>query len=112
MTDGKIRVTLGYEKLSEELQEQIKLVYPDGFSEHLILYVNKEGKKVSALRFETDEKVYLIRMSESEAMRIIEEDDDYDDDGYLKEDVKEDYEEKHSDVEYLAENENYESYEE
>lgn len=107
---SKTRVTKEYDKLSEELKEQIKLVYPNGFSEHLIKYENKSGAKVSALRFETDETVYLIRMTFAQALDIIESDDDYDDDGVLMEGVRDDYEEKHADVDYLSENENYKSY--
>ncbi|MFT5336355.1 MAG: hypothetical protein ACI9YL_000349 [Luteibaculaceae bacterium] len=104
----KSRVTLEYDKVNETLKEQIKLVYPEGFSEYLIEYKNQEGKKVTALRFETDEKVHLIRMTESQAIRIIEADADYDEDGVLHEGIRVEYEEKHSEVEYLRENENYE----
>lgn len=103
----KQKVTQEYEKLSEDIQEQIKLVYPSGFSDHLISYVNKDGKKVSALRFETDEKIYLIRMTLEQAIDIIESDADYDEDGELIDEVKEEYEEKHSDIDYLSENDNY-----
>lgn len=103
----KQRVTQEYEKLSDEMKEQLKLVYPDGFSEFLISFNNKDGKKISALRFETDDKIYLIRMTFDEALEIIESDPDYDDDGSLMDDVKEDYEDKHSDVEYLSDNDNY-----
>jgi hypothetical protein len=46
-------------------------------------------------------------MSFKRAIQIIEDDSDYDDDGILKDDIKEKYEEEHSDVEYLSENENY-----
>jgi len=104
---SKLRVTQQYEKLSDEIKEQLKLVYPLGYSQHLIQYTNREGKKVSALRFETDEKIYLIRMSVMEAIQIIEDDDDFDANGLLKDEVKDDYEEKHSDIDYLSENENY-----
>ncbi len=104
---SKLRVTQEYSKLSEEIKEQIKLVYPQGFIDHLISYINKDGARVSALRFETDEKIYLIRMTSAQAIDIIESDPDYDDDGSLYDDVKEEYEEKHSDVEYLADNDNY-----
>lgn len=106
---GKVRVTQDYEKLSDELKEQLKLVYPKGYSRHLIEFSTKDGKKVSALRFETDEKVYLIRMSVKEAIKIVKADDDYDDDGFLKDEVKIDYEDKFADVEYLDENDNYEA---
>lgn len=104
---NKEKITKEYDKLSDELKEQIKLVYPQGFIDHLISYVNKEGKKVSALRFETDDRIYLIRMTSKQAMDIIESDPDYDEDGVLFDDVKEDYEDKHSDVEYLSDNDNY-----
>lgn len=107
MEPNKSRVVVDYEKLSDELVEQIKLVYPSGFIQHLISFTNSQGKKVSALRFETFEKVYLIRMTSTLAEQIIEEDPDYDDDGNLKEVIREQYEEEHSDVEYLSENENY-----
>ncbi len=47
-------------------------------------------------------------MSVEKAERIIESDSDYDHDGNLKEDVKEKYEDEHSDIDYLSENDNYE----
>ena len=89
MENDKIRVVVDYDKLKEELVEQIKLVYPTGFSEHLISFTNGKGEKVSALRFETFEKIYLVRMSSKLAEQIVEEDADYDDDGNLKEHVRE-----------------------
>ncbi|MCF8297185.1 MAG: hypothetical protein K9J13_06540 [Saprospiraceae bacterium] len=104
----KLRVIQDYEKLSKELQEQVKLVYPEGYSQHLIVFTNSKGERVSALPFETFDKIYLIRMSVSKADQIISDDNDYNDDGLLKESTREKYEDKHSDVEYLSENENYE----
>jgi len=107
MEANKLRVIQDFEKVSTEIQEQIKLVYPEGFSQHLVTFQNKDNITVYALPFETDEKIYMIRMSVKEAIRLIEEDTDYDDDGILKDDIKEKYEDEHSDVEYLSENENY-----
>lgn len=107
MEPQKLRVIQDYEKLSTELQEQLKLVYPEGFSQHLIRFTNSKGKNVSALPFETFEKIYMIRMTASVADQLIEDDVDYNDDGNLKEHIKEKYEEEHSDVEYLSENDNY-----
>ena len=107
MEKSKLKVIQDYNKLGKVLQEQVKLVYPDGFSENLIYFKNSKGQEVTALRFETDEKVYLLRMSVQMAFQLMEDDDDYDDDHNLKSKVKNEYEEKHSDVEYLAENENY-----
>ena len=107
--DDKIRVAQDYDKLSRELKEQVKLVYPEGYRQYLVEFTNKEGVKVKALRFETDEKIYLIRMTAEYADSLIEDDDDYDEEGVLREDVRDEYEEKHSDVDYLNDNENYDA---
>jgi len=93
--NNKPRVVKDYDKLTTELLEQIKLFYPYGFEDKLITFKNATGKFVSALPFETDDNYYLIRMTKVEAMEIIEEDDDYDEDGNLKEDVIEEYEERY-----------------
>ncbi len=108
MNQSKPRVIKDYDKLDPAIQEQIKLVYPAGFSDHLLYYFDKVGKNVSALPFETEDKYYLIRMTLSEAERIIEDDDDYDDDGFLKDHVREEYEDKYADMEYAASEEDVE----
>lgn len=92
----KPRVIKDFDKLDVEIQEQIKLEYPEGFEDNLIYFTNKEGKRVSALPFETEEKYYLVRMTVEEAQQIIEDDDDYDADGNLKDEIKEEYEERHA----------------
>ena len=93
-SQNKPRVITAFEKLDVALQHQIKLEYSDGFSQHLISFMNKEGEKVSALRFETEEKIYLVKMSVMVAEQLIEEDDDYDDDGNLTDDAREEYEDE------------------
>ena len=103
MSSTKPRVVKDYDKLPPEIKEQIKLAFPYGFSQNLVSYTNKEGQKVSALPFETDDKYYLVRMTAHEARIIIEEDDDFDDDGVLKDDVKEEFKEKFADVDYMSE---------
>ncbi len=94
----KKRVIKDYEKLTEEIREQIKLTYPSGFSQNLIRFTNKDGKRVSALPFETEDIYYLVRMTMFEAQTIIEDDDDYDDEGMLRDEPREEYEDKHSDI--------------
>ncbi|MDD3741564.1 MAG: hypothetical protein PHH30_10005 [Bacteroidales bacterium] len=103
MDTNKPRVIQDFEKLSKEIQEQIKLTYPSGFSQHLIQFSNKEGKLVSALPFETDEKYYLVRMTSQEAKDIIFADEDYDDEGVLKESVKEEFADKYAELDYMNE---------
>ena len=102
MNPSKPRVIKDYDKLDPEIQEKIKLEYPSGYSENLIYFNNKDGKRVSALPFETDEKYYLVRMTVFEAEKIIEEDDDYDSTGSLKDSAKEEYETKYGDDDILA----------
>jgi hypothetical protein len=103
MNISKPRVIKDYDKLDPEIQEKIKLEYPSGYSESLIYFNNKEGKRVSALPFETDDKYYLVRMTIFEAEKIIEEDDDYDSTGSLKDSAKEEYESKYAEDDILAE---------
>ncbi len=107
MNVTKPRVIQDFYKLPENLQEQVKLVYPEGFSEYLIDFYNAKGELISALRFETDEKLYLLRMTRVYAKQIIEDDSDYNALGILRDDIREEYEERHGDEEYLLENENY-----
>lgn len=84
---SKPRLVKDYDKLPEEVVQSLKQKYPYGYAENLVSFTNKEGKKVSALPFETDDVYYLIRMTVSEANKIIEEDDDYDKDGNLKDEL-------------------------
>jgi hypothetical protein len=102
MNSNKPKVIKDYDKLDPEIQEQIKLEYPNGYSDNLIYFTNKDGKRVSALPFETDDKYYLVRMTVYEAEKIIEDDDDFDSSGSLKENIKEEYEAKYGDDDILA----------
>lgn len=95
----KPRVLKAFEALDLEIQEQIKLAYPEGFEDHLIKFVNKDGVYQSGLPFETEDKYYLVKMTREEASNLIADDDDYDDDGNLRDEVKEEYEDRHSDDE-------------
>lgn len=96
--NNKPRVIKDYESLDPIVQEQIKFLYPYGFSESLISYTDKVGVRRSALPFETEDKYYLIRMTANEAMQIIDDDEDFDESGELREDIKDMYEEKFGDL--------------
>lgn len=100
---AKPKVIKDYDKLSDDVVEQIKLVFPMGFTKHLVTFFNKDGEQRKGLPFETEDYYYLIRMSKSKAEAIIEEDDDYDDYGNLKKSAKIKYEEKHEDEDFLNE---------
>ena len=92
---SKPRVIKDFDKLDTSIQEQIKLQYPLGFSKHLITFKNAKGEVASALLFETEEVYYLVRMTKQKARDIIKQDNDYDDDGILKDEVRSDYTEKY-----------------
>ncbi|MDR0941434.1 MAG: hypothetical protein LBM68_04325 [Bacteroidales bacterium] len=94
---AKPRIIKDFEKLDTEIQEQIKLSYPTGFFEHLVSYTDRDGNGQWALPFETEEKYYLVRMSIAEAKKLISDDDDYDDNGVLRDDIQEMYQEKYTD---------------
>ncbi|MCB0658963.1 MAG: hypothetical protein KDC57_22625 [Saprospiraceae bacterium] len=102
MSTNKPRVIKEFEKLDEDTQQQIKLAYPNGFAGHLVYYTNKDGLKVSALPFETDDRYYLVKMTLAQAKEIVREDEDYDDRGNLKSSAKEEYTEKYSDLDHMA----------
>jgi hypothetical protein len=94
---SKPRVIKNYEKLDDEVLEQIKLFYPEGFAKYLIRFTDIDGRLTSALPFEAEEKHYLIRMTKTKALEIIDDDDDYDDDGNLLDDVRDEYADKYED---------------
>jgi len=94
-TMDKPRIVKDYDKLDTEIQEQLKLNYPKGFEKSLITIKNVKNAFVSVLPFETDDKYYLVRMTKTEAQEIVEEDEDYDDDGNLIDEVRDEYEERY-----------------
>ncbi len=86
----KKRIVKDYDALPEEIIARIKAEYPYGFEDNLVTFTNKDGNKVSALPFDTEEVYYLIRMTMREARQIIEDDEDYDDEGNLRDDFSTD----------------------
>ncbi len=108
MTTSKPRVIKDYNKLEKVLQQQIKLIYADGFADNLIHFFDKTGQKITVLPFETEDKYYMLRMTENEAVALVDEDEDYDDDGFLKDNVKQAYEDKYSELDHIAEQMNEE----
>ena len=100
---SKPRIIKDYEKLSEKVIEQVKLVYPLGFTKHLVTYTNKNGEFKKGLPFETEDYYYLISMSLAEAEAIVEDDIDYNTDGNLKQSAKTKYEDKHENEDFLNE---------
>ena len=84
---AKKRVVKDYDALTEDIIRLVKLKYPSGYAESLVSYTDKQGKKVSALPFESDDTYYLIRMTILEAKCLVKEDEDYDDEGHLRAEI-------------------------
>lgn len=102
---NKLRIIKDYGKLDLDIQEQLKVAYPNGFSQYLIEFSNAKGEIVSALPFETETAIYMIRMTERMAERIIDLDDDYDTDGNLRDEAYEFIYDKYSNSDNLTEEE-------
>lgn len=102
MAVNKPRIIKDYNKLDKELQQQIKLVYADGFADNLIHFFDKNGIKITVLPFETEDRYYMLRMTENEAVQIVDDDEDFDEDGFLKNEVKQNYEDKYADLDHIA----------
>lgn len=97
----KPRVIKDYETLPTEIQEQIKIAYPHGYHKKLIQFTDARGAKVSALPYETDEKYYLVRMTVAEAQQIVADDDDFDEEGLLREEQQDIYEDRYEELDYI-----------
>lgn len=104
----KKRVVKDYEALNPEILALVKQTYPHGFSTNLVSYANKDGVRVTALPFETEDVYYLIRMTEKRAKEIIENDDDYDDAGNLIDGTYDSENEEEDPIEYDDEGMEYE----
>ncbi len=64
-----------YEQLPEDIIEQVKEKYPDGFEDNLITFENSRGEIELALPFETDDIYYLIKMPKNNTAEEEEEED-------------------------------------
>lgn len=68
----KIKVTQDYSRLNHSVKKEIQAQYAEeDYEQNLIRYESKDGKTVRALRYETEDKIYLIRMSMSQAGRLM-----------------------------------------
>lgn len=81
---SKPKVIKDYHKLSPEIVSQVKLLYPYGFEKSLILFKNHKNKLISAVPFEAEDFYYMVKMTKEQAQKIVLEDEDYDDNGRLK----------------------------
>lgn len=91
---SKPKVITVFEKLDDDIKQQIKLHYPQGFEKHLISFKNHKKHLISALPYETIDKHYLVKMTRESAQQLIIADEDYNENGMLIIAKKEEYEKK------------------
>lgn len=62
--DNKKRVIVDYKTLPEEILEGIATKYPYGYGENdIIKFRNAKGDLISAIRYETDVTIYMVKVS-------------------------------------------------
>ena len=79
---SKPRVIKYFENLDDNTKAELLELYPYGFDRNLITFKNHKGELISALPYENDASVFMIRMSKKEAQEIYSdlEDMDFEDD--------------------------------
>ena len=93
---SKRRAIISYDKLSIDQKKQILRDYPDGYINHLTTIKTPTGETLDALIWETDEVIYLVKVSKItpklKPSAEVEE-DDFDEVADIKEDETEDEDE-------------------
>lgn len=76
----KKKIIKNFEQLPEQIIEQVREMYPDGFEDNLITFENLKGEIELALPFETEEIYYLIKMPKSNTSEKeeVEEEEEFD----------------------------------
>jgi hypothetical protein len=90
---SKRRAIISYDKLSIDQKKQILRDYPDGYINHLTSIKTPTGETLDALIWETDEVIYLVKVSKvvPKAKPVSDDDDDdFDEVADIKDDEVED----------------------
>lgn len=104
----KKRRIVDYSNVPDDILNKLGETYPNGYEKDIIKFPNAKGEMISAVRVETDDTIYLIKVS-SQLKQMFddldideidlsneESDDDNsdedDDDQYSKDKPKDDYE--------------------
>lgn len=104
----KKRRIVDYSNVPEDILNKLGEAYPNGYEKDIIKFPNAKGELISAVRVETDDTIFLIKVSSQlkqmfDDLDIDEIDlsneepdddssDDDDDDQYSKDKPKDDYE--------------------
>ena len=75
---------MSFANLPEELQEEVKKLYPYGYNEAMMRIEKPNGDFFYAVPYETDEVSYLVKVT----VKIDDHVDDNDDSDYYSDDLK------------------------
>ncbi len=73
----KKRIIKSYEKLSTELQDQLREQYPYGFSNKLIRLNNSKNETFFAVPLETDDTIYMVKVQIEKIKKHNDSDDEF-----------------------------------
>lgn len=59
----KKKMAIDYKNLTPEMLGLLEEQYPTGFNGHYIKFPNSKGEIISAVRLETEDTVYLVKVS-------------------------------------------------
>ena len=59
----KKRMVIDYKNLTDEMLALLDEQYPTGFNGHYTKFPNSKGEIISAVRLETDDTIYLVKIS-------------------------------------------------
>ena len=74
MNKSKLNIIIDYDSIDDELLEQVKYAYPYGFNNAIIEYANNKKLVERAIILETDDRVYMLRLSKENIIHLLEED--------------------------------------
>lgn len=90
---SKRRTIISYDKLTIEQKKQILRDFPDGYINHLTTIKTPTGQVLDALVWETDEVIYLVKITKiMPKAKPDVNDDDFDDDLDKPDDLKDNQE--------------------
>jgi len=89
---SKPRVIKFFDNLEDETKAELLRLYPYGFDRNLVTFRNHKGELITALPYENETHIYMIKMSRAEAQdyfddldedelndKLSDDDDDMDD---------------------------------
>jgi hypothetical protein len=86
----KKRVIVDYNTLPEDVLEIMANKYPYGYSNDIIKFPNSKGELISAVRVETDDTIFLVKVSKQLQQMVEDFEIDEDDEDIMSDDFPED----------------------